>query len=143
MKKYISYWWCRLHRFNIVPDLLQMSKVTVIDNFMFGQSSLNHCCSNPNFKIVNGDIRHESFIIPYYNSSQIIIPLAGYVGAPICNKDLTGAQSVNHDAIMLMLNSLNDDQIVLMQRPIVHMALAKMIICVMRTHHLIQFQNTP
>jgi nucleoside-diphosphate-sugar epimerase len=99
----------------LVPDLLNAGhKVTVIDNFMFDQSSLNHCCSNPDFHIVNGDIRHENFIIPYYKSAEIIIPLAGYVGAPLCNKDLTGAQTVNHDAIMLMLNSLNEDQIVLM-----------------------------
>jgi nucleoside-diphosphate-sugar epimerase len=99
----------------LVPELLNMGhKVTVIDNFMFDQSSLNHCCSDPNFHIVNGDIRHEKFIIPYYKSAEIIIPLAGYVGAPLCNKDLTGAQTVNHDAIMLMLNSLSEDQIVLM-----------------------------
>jgi len=99
----------------LVPELLKMDhKVTVIDNFMFGQSSLNHCCSNKNFKIINGDIRHEKFIIPYYKSAEIIIPLAGYVGAPLCNKDLIGAQTVNHDAVILMLNSLNDDQIVLM-----------------------------
>ena len=99
----------------LVPELLNMGhKVTVIDNFMFDQSCLNHCCSDPNFHIVNGDIRHEKFIIPYYKSAEIIIPLAGYVGAPLCNKDLTGAQTVNHDAIMFMLNSLNDDQTILM-----------------------------
>ena len=99
----------------LVPDLLNTGhKVTVIDNFMFDQSSLNHCCSNPNFNIINGDIRHEKFITPHYKSAEIIIPLAGYVGAPLCNKDLTGAQTVNHDAIMLMLNSLSEDQIVLM-----------------------------
>lgn len=99
----------------LVPDLLNKGhKVTVIDNFMFDQSSLNQCCSNPNFNIINGDIRHEKFITPHYNSAEIIIPLAGYVGAPLCNKDLTGAQTVNHDAIMLMLNSLSEDQIVLM-----------------------------
>ena len=99
----------------LVPELLKMGhKVTVIDNFMFGQSSLNQCCSDKNFKIINGDIRHEKFIIPYYKSAEIIIPLAGYVWAPLCNKDLVGAQTVNHDAVILMLNSLNDDQIVLM-----------------------------
>ena len=99
----------------LVPDLLNTGhKVTVIDNFMFDQSSLNQCCSNPNFNIINGDIRHEKFITPHYKSAEIIIPLAGYVGAPLCNKDLTGAQTVNHDAIMLMLNSLSEDQIVLM-----------------------------
>lgn len=99
----------------LVPELLNAGhKVTVVDNFMFDQSSLNHCCSNPNFHIINGDIRHEKFITPYYKSAEIIIPLAGYVGAPLCNKDLTGAQSVNHDALILMLNFLNEDQKVIM-----------------------------
>ena len=99
----------------LVPELLNAGhKVTVVDNFMFDQSSLNHCCSNPNFHIINGDIRHEKFITPYYKSAEIIIPLAGYVGAPLCNKDLTGAQSVNHDALILMLNFLNEEQKVLM-----------------------------
>lgn len=99
----------------LVPELLKLDyNVTVIDNFMFDQSSLNVCCSDPNFKIFNGDIRHEKFIIPHYKSADIIIPLAGYVGAPLCNKDLTGAQTVNHDAIMMMLKSIDDDQIVLM-----------------------------
>ena len=99
----------------LVPELLSMGhKVTVIDNFMFDQSSLNNCCSDQNFNIVNGDIRHEKFIIPYYKAAEIIIPLAGYVGAPLCNKDLTGAQTVNHDAIIFMLNSLKDDQLILM-----------------------------
>ena len=41
----------------LVPELLaQGHRVTVLDNFMFRQSSINHVCSNPNFKIVKGDI---------------------------------------------------------------------------------------
>lgn len=99
----------------LVPELLQIGhKITVVDNFMFGQSSLNQCCSHPNFKVVNCDIRHKQLITPYYESAEIIIPLAGYVGAPLCNKDKIGAQTVNHDAIMFMLETLRQDQIVLM-----------------------------
>ena len=34
----------------MVPDLLNAGhKVTVLDNFMFKQSSLNHVCNNQNF----------------------------------------------------------------------------------------------
>jgi nucleoside-diphosphate-sugar epimerase len=99
----------------LVPELLKIGhKVTVVDNFMFDQSSLNHCCSDPNFKIFNCDIRNQKLITPIYESSEVIIPLAGYVGAPLCNKDMVGAHSVNHDAIIYMLNVLKDDQIVLM-----------------------------
>ncbi len=44
----------------MVPDLLNDGhKVTVIDNFMFEQPSLNHVCSHPNFSVVNGDVRIE------------------------------------------------------------------------------------
>ncbi len=99
----------------LVPRLLSIGhQVTVVDNFMFGQASLNHCCSYPNFKVANGDIRHEEFIRPYYEAADIIIPLAAYVGAPLCLKDRTGAQTINHDAIISMLKVLRDDQKVLM-----------------------------
>ena len=99
----------------LVPTLLELGhEVTVVDNFMFGQASLNHCCKYTNFHVANGDIRHEEFIRPYYEDAEIIIPLAAYVGAPLCNKDRTGAQTINHDAIIAMLNSLRDDQKVLM-----------------------------
>lgn len=99
----------------LVPKLLGLGhQVTVIDNFMFGQSSLNHCCGHSNFFVVNGDIRHSDFIRPYYQAAEIIVPLAAYVGAPLCRKDQTGAQTVNHDAIITMLSMLRDDQAVIM-----------------------------
>jgi len=99
----------------LVPELLQLGHVvTVVDNFMFGQTSLNHCCGYSNFKVANGDIRHESFIRPFYEEAEIIIPLAAYVGAPLCNKDQVGAQTVNHDAIISMIETLRDEQKVLM-----------------------------
>ena len=99
----------------MVPDLLNAGhKVTVLDNFMFKQSSLNHCCYNPNFKIVKGDIRQKEIIRSLLKSADIIIPLAALVGAPLCNLDKIGATTTNHDAIQLMINLLSKEQIVLM-----------------------------
>ena len=99
----------------LVPELLRTGhEVTVVDNFMYAQASLNHCCGYSNFHVVNGDIRHSDFIRPYYERAEIIIPLAAYVGAPLCNKDQIGAQTVNHDAIISMLSMLRDEQKVLM-----------------------------
>ncbi|MCX7092899.1 MAG: NAD-dependent epimerase/dehydratase [Methylobacter sp.] len=99
----------------MVPDLLALGhKVTVLDNFMYRQASLNHVCHDPNFEVVKGDIRLESTLTPLLKKADIIIPLAAYVGAPICNQDPVGAQTVNHDAIMMMLKHLSKEQIVLM-----------------------------
>lgn len=99
----------------MVPDLLQAGhRVTVLDNFMFKQASLNHVCSNANFDVVKGDIRIESTIAPLIKKADIIIPLAALVGAPLCNVDPVGASTTNHDAIMLMLKLLSKNQIVLM-----------------------------
>ena len=99
----------------MVPDLLNAGhKVTVLDNFMFKQTSLNHVCFHPDFKIVKGDIRIEKTMRPLMQDADIIIPLAALVGAPLCNLDPVGATTVNHDAIRLMLKNLSKDQIVLM-----------------------------
>lgn len=99
----------------MVPDLLALGhKVTVLDNFMYQQASLNHVCHNPNFEVVKGDIRIEDTLIPLLKKADIVIPLAAYVGAPICNQDPVGAQTVNHDAILMMLKHLSKEQIVLM-----------------------------
>jgi len=99
----------------MVPDLLAAGhKVTVLDNFMFKQSSLNHCCYHENFKIVKGDIRQKDVMSKLMKTADVVIPLAALVGAPLCNLDPIGATTINHDAIQLMLKLLSKDQIVLM-----------------------------
>ncbi len=99
----------------LVPELLHVGhKVTVLDNFMFNQTSLNQLCIYPNFEIFNGDIRVKDTIKPLLHKADIIIPLAAFVGAPLCNRDPIGATSVNHDAIKLMLENLSKDQWVIM-----------------------------
>jgi nucleoside-diphosphate-sugar epimerase len=99
----------------LVPLLLQKDfKVTVIDNFMFGQSSLNQLCINPDFRIINGDVRVKDTMRKVLKDADYIIPLAAFVGAPLCKKDPIGATSVNKDAITLMLNLISPDQRVIM-----------------------------
>ena len=99
----------------MVPDLLQSGhKVTVLDSFMYKQASLNHVCHHPNFSVVRGDIRIESVMAPLIKKSDIVIPLAALVGAPMCSQDPVGARTVNHDAIALMLKLLSKQQLVLM-----------------------------
>jgi nucleoside-diphosphate-sugar epimerase len=86
----------------------------VVDNFMFGQSSLNQVCNNSNFSVVKGDIRLEDVMKPLIKSADIVIPLAALVGAPLCNLDPIGASTINHDAIKMMIRMLSKEQRILM-----------------------------
>lgn len=99
----------------MVPALLEEGhNVTVLDNFMYRQSSLNHVCSHPNFNVVWGDVRLKETMLPLMKQADVIIPLAAYVGAPICSRDPIGASTVNHDAIIMMIENLGKEQMVLM-----------------------------
>ena len=96
-------------------DLLGLGhNVTVLDNFMYQQSSLGQLCYHPNFRIYRGDVRVEADLLPILKQADIIIPLAAYVGAPLCDRDPVGASSTNRDAIFMMMKYLSQEQIVLM-----------------------------
>ena len=89
----------------LVPELLRLNyQVTVVDNFMFKQASLNNLCTDKNFEIINGDIRDKKLMKTLINKNDVIIPLAAIVGAPLCNKDPYSAQSINYEAIKEMFS---------------------------------------
>jgi len=47
----------------LVPDLLNRGyEVTVVDNFMYRQTSLTTSIRNSNFKLVFGDVRNEALM---------------------------------------------------------------------------------
>ncbi len=99
----------------LVPELLREGyEVTVVDNFMFNQSSLNQLYSYDKFKIINQDVRIKSSMEAIYSNYDIILPLASLVGAPLCKKDPIGSSTTNHDSIMDMLKILSKDQLVIM-----------------------------
>ena len=95
----------------LVPRLLEDGhRVTVFDNFMFGQVSLAHVCANPNLEIVRGDVRDHDKLVELARKADIVIPLAALVGAPLCARDPDTAKAVNRDAIAVMLQRLSKDQ---------------------------------
>jgi nucleoside-diphosphate-sugar epimerase len=99
----------------MIPDLLAAGhKVIALDNFMFKQASLNHCCANPNFDVVKGDSRDESLMRSLLAKADVVIPLAALVGAPLCKLDPIGAESTNLTGQMMLFKLLSKDQRVLM-----------------------------
>src|SRR5579883_918509 len=88
----------------IVPALLaEGHRVTVLDNFMFGQASLNQLCADPNFDVYRGDARDPDTLKPLLQKADVIIPLAALVGAPLCDNDKIGAKTINRDAVLTLL----------------------------------------
>lgn len=99
----------------LVPMLLEAGhKVTVLDNFMFRQVSLNHLCYQKNFDVIRGDVRNEILLTELMKKHDVIIPLAAYVGAPLCSADPHGAQSVNHDSMITLLKNAAASQLIIM-----------------------------
>jgi nucleoside-diphosphate-sugar epimerase len=99
----------------LVPDLLSKKhKVTVIDNFMYDQTSLATSIRDRNFEIIFGDVRDESLMKKLVSKADIIIPLAAIVGAPACDKDPVTAQSINKDSILWLLKQVSKTQQVIM-----------------------------
>ena len=95
----------------LVPALLERGyRVTVLDNFMFKQHSLGHICAHPNFEITRGDARDGRVVGELVKGADIVIPLAAYVGAPLCNEDPVGATTTNRDAQFMLVDKLGKDQ---------------------------------
>ncbi len=95
----------------LVPTLLAKGySVTVIDNFLYNQSSLLDCCHKSSLTIVRGDARNKELIKRHIKDADIIIPLACLVGAPLCDKFPQEAQSINSDAIKLLLSLRKKNQ---------------------------------
>ena len=99
----------------LVNDLLNKNySVTVYDNFIYNQSSLNHFCLNKNFAVIKGDVRDQKKILSLLPYFDVVIPLAALVGAPICKFDSVGARTINYDAIDIILKNISKNQIILM-----------------------------
>jgi len=88
--------------------------VTVLDNFMWRQTSLAAVCHHPRFELIDGDARTHATVKPLLSQADIVIPLAALVGAPLCDKDPLAATSTNLDAVRMMLDMLSPEQWVLL-----------------------------
>jgi nucleoside-diphosphate-sugar epimerase len=98
----------------LVPELLSRGcLVTVVDNFLYGQSSLLDCCHNEKLTILRGDARDERLMQPLAAKADILIPLACLVGAPLCAQKPIEARSINLDAILMLLKHTGPSQRIL------------------------------
>ena len=84
--------------------------VTVIDNLMFSKTSLLHLMVKKNFKFIYGDVTTHKLISKHLKGKDFIIPLAGLVGAPLCEKFKKKTVKVNLDAIKYIISKAKNSQ---------------------------------
>ncbi len=88
-------------------------EVTVLDNVLYGQTSLFHHCHNPRFNFVFGDARDEQLLQKLAADADVLIPLAAIVGAPACDRDPQMAKGVNLDAITVLNRIRRENQMII------------------------------
>ena len=99
----------------LVPKLLELGhSVSVLDSFKYRQLALVEACKYERFSIVRGDARDENMLRHQVSKADLIIPLAALVGAPLCNEDQVGAQSINTDAVKSLIKLSSVDQKIIM-----------------------------
>lgn len=95
----------------LTPELLKLGhEVTVVDTFIFRQTSLSDCCGYDTFSVIRGDCRQEKLMRRATADVDLVIPLAALVGAPLCNRDESGAISINQGAIEMLCQILRPEQ---------------------------------
>ena len=95
----------------LVPTLLARGdSVTVLDRFELHGHSLADCCRFETFTAIKGDARDARLLDDLVPKHDVIIPLAALVGAPICAQDPIGAETLNRDAIISIVQRMSKNQ---------------------------------
>ena len=95
----------------LTPQLLRENhEVTVVDSFLYKQTSLLDYCYHKNLTVINGDARDATLMKEQLKTADAILPLACLTGAPLCSKDPIAARSTNFEAIKFILDNRSKDQ---------------------------------
>jgi nucleoside-diphosphate-sugar epimerase len=98
----------------LVPRLLEEGfSVTVLDRFPYGDTALAACCKYPDFTPVKGDARDEALVKSLLAKADVVVPLAAVVGAPLCKRDPLSAQTINSDAVRMLVRLSSKKQKIL------------------------------
>lgn len=89
--------------------------VTALDSFVYGnETTLAALCKHQNFDLYRVDVRDERAWRPFVAKADVVIPLAGLVGAPACDLRPFEAQALNLDHPLALIKALAPDQLCVM-----------------------------
>lgn len=85
--------------------------VTVYDNLQFGDDGIKPFMSNPNYKLVIGDVKDTEKMLSEASKSDIVVHLAAYVGEVICKENINYVYEVNSDSAVNMAKFCDENNI--------------------------------
>lgn len=98
----------------MVPELLKRGhRVTVVDSFMYNQTSLLDVCHDENLTIFRSDVRNPDLMKKLVKDADVLMPLACLVGAPLCDQKPLEARSINLEAVKMLVDLSGKDQMVI------------------------------
>lgn len=89
-------------------------EVTVVDDFRYNETTLNHLVKFKNLKIINSDVRDFENYSNAFSKAEIIIPLAALVGAPIVKKREYDSHTINVTSCEKLFSNATKDQFFVM-----------------------------
>lgn len=98
----------------LVPMLLSEDcHVTVLDNMAYRENSLALWCHSPDLELHRVDARDVQAVKPFLKDADVVLPLAGLVGAPLCNINPVDAELLNVHAHVELFKRLSPHQFVI------------------------------
>ena len=73
--------------------------VTGVDNLFFEKNTLEHLIKYKNFSFHKFDVREDKLYKEFIPKNDVILPLAGIVGAPLCDKFHDLAYEINENSV--------------------------------------------
>ena len=84
--------------------------VTAVDKLKYDKNSLCHLFFKKNFKFIKADVTKINIIKKIIKNKDFVIPLAGLVGAPLCERKKSEAVKINVNAIKLIMKFIKQSQ---------------------------------
>ena len=85
--------------------------VTVYDNLQFGDDGIKPFMSNPNYKLVIGDVKDTEKMFSEALKNDIVVHLAAYVGEVICKENINYVYEVNSNSAVNMAKFCDENNI--------------------------------
>lgn len=97
----------------LCTKLLELgAKVTCIDIMKYSDDLLNHLFINKNFNFIKKNVKDLALLKKIIKKNDIIIPLAGLVGAPLCQKYPLEAKKINYEHIVNVIKFSSKKKII-------------------------------
>ena len=81
--------------------------VTILDNFTFGKSSINHLKNHPKLTVIEGDVTNIKDLVKAVKNNRYVIALAAIVGDPASSIDAEETLNLNYESSKILSEICN------------------------------------